>query len=560
MRRTLPPSPASHFLLRRQALISATTTITRAPTHRLALPQAAVLATALSVAGVVAVLSTVLYLWSLWTTDPLKSIGGLIPIVSFVLILRAWRALHWEMNGTWWGLLLVAATIALVHLRDHAILEFVFSPSWSIFLPPHSLVAFAYTAGAVLLFGGTRLFRAALFPIVLTWFVNPVPNAFNLLIDMPLQHASAKIARGFAHLLGQPLTPDQLRLMFTPDFGMFIAPGCNGIRGAITMGFIALIAGFLYRFRLRFHVLFVLAAVLLGYVFNFIRLCVLVLYYIVALKIPWLQTRAEMGDYIIGAILFLFATFLLFTVILRLSPTGTLRPPPLAPAPPLAANVAPRSFVPRLAAFALLLAIGSVAYARAYFAPPPSPPPAQVALDRFPRTVGNFTLSRTWDEHLVTGALIFYWADYAAPNGGPVVSVGISPVLGAHDTLLCHSARGEDWLWHGNLELPTLTGPTSFSGSFFNDGAVQYLEATTLCTGATCGQYSTERRHFGFVYSRPDTHTLLTQSPSRPIPILLRTETADAAKAADLARAELTANLRSFLTSADFSRFTQPYR
>jgi len=528
----------------------------------LSLPQAAALATGLSVAGVFAVLSTALFLWSLWTTDPLKSIGGLIPIVSLILILRAWHALGWEMRGNWWGLAIVAVTIATVHLRDHAILEFILTPSWAIFLPPHSLVAFAYTAGAVLLFGGVRLFRAALFPIVLTWFVNPVPNAFNLLIDLPLQHASAKIARAFAHLLGQPLTSDQLRLMFTPDFGMFIAPGCNGIRGAITMGFIALIAGYIYRFRLKFHVLAVVGAVLLGYLFNLVRLCVLVLYYIVALHIKWLQSRAEMGDYIIGACLFLIATTLLFTVILKLSPTGTLRPPPLPVRGEVAEGPAPRSFLPRFAAFALLIVLGSVTYARGLveYHNQPRAITDPKALGLFPQRVGNYTLERAWNEYLVTGPLIFYWADYAPANGGAHVAVGISPVLGAHDTLLCHSARGEDWLWHDAISLPTATEPTSFSASFFNDGATQYLEATTVCTGATCGQYSSSRQHFGFVYSRPDTYTLLSQSPSRPIPVLLRTETLDTAMAPDLARIQLTGNLRDFLAAADLSTFTAPYR
>ena len=117
------------------------------------------------------------------------------------------------------------------------------------FFRRYSLVAIAYTAGFVLLFGGVRLLRAAWFPVVLMWFVNPVPHFFNRYIDLPLQHASAMVARSFAHALGQPLTPDQLSLMFTPKFGMFIAPGCNGIRGAVTMGFIALIAGYLYRLR-----------------------------------------------------------------------------------------------------------------------------------------------------------------------------------------------------------------------------------------------------------------------------------------------------------------------
>jgi exosortase J len=567
------------------------------------------LATALSVVGVFSILSTAIFLWALWTTDPLKSIGGFIPVISLVLILRVWRSLNWEMKGTWWGVVLLAATIALVHLRDHAILEFILSPSWAIFLPPHSLVAFCYTAGAVLLFGGVRLFRAALFPVVLMWFVNPMPNFFTLHIDLPLQHASSLIARGFAHGLGQKLTPDQLRLMFTPDFGMFIAPGCNGIRGAITMGMIALIAGYLYKFRVRVWAAVVAGAVLLGYVFNLVRLCALVLYYIVALHIPWLQTRAEMGDYIIGACLFFCATALLFVLIERLSPEGSLRPPRLTRAADVAIPRVPKSFWWRWTAFAVLVALGSVSYAKAvvqeYERPRAVSDPK--ALGLFPQRVGGYTLKREWNEYLGEGGpLIFYWADYVpeavgyvpgavgyvpgaagyvpgaagaargggvaatdghTPDGGiardgdsGVVSVGISPVLGAHDTLICHAARGEDWLWHGDLWLPTTTGAASFSGSFFNTGARQYLEATTVCSGATCGQYSTNRKHFGLVYSRPDTRTVLSQSPTRPIPILLRTETLNTSMAADAARAELTANLQHFLAGANLAVFTKPYR
>jgi len=439
------------------------------------------------------------------------------------------------------------------------------------------VVAVAYTAGAVLLFGGVRLLRAAVFPVALTWFVNPVPNFFTLHIDLPLQHMSSYIARAFAHGMGQQLTPDQLRLMFTPDFGMFIAPGCNGIRGAITMGFIALIAGYLYQFRLRVWALVVAGAVLLGYVFNLLRLCLLVLYYIVALHIKWLQPHAEMGDYVIGACLFFFATALLFTLIQKLSPGRELRPPrlPRQGAP----EYAPRSFVWRWAAFALLAALGSVSYARALasareFAPPGS---ETKDLGEFPQRVGDFKLQRTWNEYLPAGgALIFYWADYVydgpgrsgvtaatgdgQADGPAVVSVGVSPVLGAHDTLLCHAARGEDWLWHGPLEMATGSGATDFSGSFFNSGAVQYLEATTLCNGDSCGQVTSARTHFGFVYSRPDTKTLLTASPTRSIPVLLRTETPNTSMAPDAARAELTANLRSFLRHADLALFTRPYR
>jgi len=297
--------------------------------NRLRVATPVLLCLTLGVAGLFAVSSTCTALWTMWMTDPLKSVGGLIPIVSLVLVLRAWRSLGWTLQGTWSGLAVLAATIAMVHVRDQAVIEVVLSPAWSIVLPPLSLVAVAYTAGFVLLFGGVKLLRAAWFPVALMWFVNPVPHFFNRYIDLPLQHTSAMVARSFAHALGQALTPDQLTLMFTPKFGMFIAPGCNGIRGAVTMGFIALVAGYLYRLRLRQWVLLTTAAVLLGYVFNFVRLCGLVLYYVVALRYPWLQNHAALGDYILGACLFFSATLLLFTALLRWSPRPDLRIPPL---------------------------------------------------------------------------------------------------------------------------------------------------------------------------------------------------------------------------------------
>jgi exosortase J len=505
-------------------------------------------------------------LWALWTTDALKSIGMFVPVVSFVLTLRVWRSLGWERNGSWWGLVILVITSVVVHVRDQSILVFVLSPQWSIYVPPHSLVVFAYGAGVVLLFGGTRLFRAALFPLILLWFVNPIPHIFNVFVDLPLQRASAHVARAFAIALGQPLSPDQLRLMFTPEFGMFIAPGCNGIRGAITMGFIALIAGYVYRFRWYAHASVVAGAVLLGYVFNFARLCILVLYYLVALHFKSLQNKAEMGDYIIGASLFLLGTFLLFHVVRRLSDSpGQIKPPAMM-SMALPRPVTGSSFHLRIAAMLVLVLFSCYGVARAYVHQYSDGYVAQMkteqdALGQFPARIGSYTLARSWNENLFTGPLIFHWAQYVPANGGAPISIGISPVLGSHDTLICHSARGEDPLWRDQITLPTAGNiPINFSGSFFSDGATQYLEATTICNGGSCGEYSSDRTHFGFVYSKPTRQALFSHEPQRPIPILLRAETLDTTLPADVARQQLMTTLRSFLSSVDLDGLTQPYR
>jgi exosortase/archaeosortase family protein len=558
---------------------------------RLRAYRAAGLAALLAVLGLSTIWSTMNALWGMWTTDALKSIGMFVPVVSFLLILRVWRSLGWEMEGSWWGLIILVATAAIVRVRDQSIMVFVLSPKWSIYVPPHSLVVFAYGAGVVLLFGGKRLFRAALFPLVLLWFVNPIPHIFNVFVDLPLQRASAHVARAFAIALGQPLSPDQLRLMFTPEFGMFIAPGCNGIRGAVTMGFIALIAGYVYRFRWYAHAAVVAGAVLLGYVFNFARLCILVLYYLVALHFTSLQDKAEMGDYIIGASLFLLGTFLLFYVVRRLSESpGQIKPPAIssAEAPPAtggrggdgsdsgggggdwgsgnSGGAGGRSLYLRFAAMFVLVMFSCYGVARAYVHAHSDSYASQMRSDQnapgqFPARVGSYTLSRSWNENLFTGPLIFHWAQYVPADGGTPVSIGISPVLGSHDTLVCHSARGEDPLWRDQITLPTAGNIfVNFSGSFFNDGATQYLEATTICNGGSCGEYSSDRTHFGLVYSKPTSKALFTQDPQRPIPILIKAETIDTTLPQAVARQQMIAAVRSFLASVDLDGLTQPYR
>lgn len=522
------------------------------------MPPGAWAAVLLAIAGVCSLWPTALSLWSLWTTDALKSIGGLVPLVSLWLIVRAWRALEWEQEGSWWGVVILAATIALVSLRRAALLELVLGPSWSITLPPHSLVAFAYAAGTVLTVGGRRLWRAARFPVLLMLLVNPVPHSFSTRVDLPLQHAASTIARGLAHLLGQTLTPDQLSLMFTPQFGMFIAPGCNGLRGAVTMGLIALVAGYLYRFRLRAWAGLVLGGVLLGYVFNLLRLCVLVVFYLVALRWPVLQGHAEGADYLLGALLFFGATMLLFAAIRRFSPAKDLRlPPPFVPgsSAPRAGSRQPRSaFALRLAVVALL-EIGAGAAYLGHAQPSPS---AETRV-HFPVSMGPFALRRTWVERLDTGQPIFNWAEYAAPGGDYAVQMGVSAILGAHDTLLCHVARGERWSWHGSLSLPSAGGAVAFTGTELQDGVTTSLEASTLCSEAGCGQWTPGSGRFGLVISRVTAASTLPQAQAEPVPVLLRVELPESSEDPAAVRAVLLTHLEAFTRYASFDAFKYRY-
>jgi len=525
------------------------------PLKRLLEPHHAIaLACCCAGAGLLSVYGTVSLLLGIWRDDDLKSMGLVVPFVCFALILRAWRGIGWETEGTWWGFAILAGSAMLMFLRDRTLFIVTVNKNWLLQLPPLPLVAVVYAMGMVLLFGGRRLLRVTWFPVLFMWAVIPVPQTFSRAVDLPLQHASATVARAFAQALGQPLTQDKLRLMFTPDFGMFIAPGCNGIRGAITLGLSAIIVGYIYRFRWFVTVPVVVSAVLLGYVFNFVRLCLLVIYYKIALPYPWLQERATQADYLIGGALFVCALAIFFTVANNLR-RDVPKELDVVPAEPAVAG----PYLAKVAAVLALSAIFGFDALKTHIANAHEVGRTAV-LAPMPQRIGNFTLVRTWEDTLVGGTIIYTWGDYA-PDGdqGPHVALGISPVFGVHDAEVCHMARGENPTWHGQIEVPSPGGQVDLTAATYNDGTSQRLEASTVCDGGTCRQFSETSQHVTLVYSYPHKALPMQSDKGRSVPVLLKVETLDTTSPTDAVRPELAATLAQFLTQADLVSLTTPY-
>jgi len=235
-------------------------------------------------------------LWAIWRGDGLRSIGALMPLASLLLCWRAWRGHATPANGVLWGLAPILAALLAVH--------------WVV-LPP-GLVFWLYASGVVLLFPGPAAWRQAAFPLALLLFVNPVPWFINPLIDLRLQFFDARVAQGFAHLLGIPVQRQTIALAFSHDVGMFVAASCNGLRSAVAMGYLSLMVGHLRGLRWRWHAVFIAVAVLLAYLVNLLRLCCLVLYNWLSLHWPLLQNQEQRADRIIGGCLFLLAAWFLF--------------------------------------------------------------------------------------------------------------------------------------------------------------------------------------------------------------------------------------------------------
>jgi len=277
-------------------------------------------AAALGLAGLYCFWPSLADLWRLWTTDALRSVGMFIPPLSLWLALRRWTLADWGREGTWWGLLLVALDIYLANFRQvHALTVPIPGAGAGASLLPFGFVLFVYASGLVLLFGGLRTWRKALFALLLLLLVNPVPFWWSNLVDLPLQAIGARTARGFAEWIGVPLSGEALTLMFSPQHGIFIAPGCNGLRSVVTMGLLALVVGHLRALPLARHALFVLIAVVLAYLCNLLRLCAVVLYSAGAVRGFGVPEYGEQVDYLIGGGLFLAATAFVLWLSKRLS-------------------------------------------------------------------------------------------------------------------------------------------------------------------------------------------------------------------------------------------------
>jgi exosortase J len=497
-------------------------------------------------------------LWGVWTDDPLRSIGIFIPPVSIVLTLRAWKQNGWERRGSWWGLALIGLAFATSILRQHALAVGNIG-SMSVPLTPKTVPLFFYWAGMIVLFAGWRVARRAWFPLLLMLLAQPVPGPVPGLVDIPLQKVSAQVARAFASLIGFAPTTPELRLMFAPDFGMFIAPGCDGMRGAVTMGYLALILGYLKRVSVRRWILYVSAAVLLGYIFNFVRLCLLVVYYRIALGHTWLEHVAKQADYAIGSCLFLIATLIFVWAALRKEDKSAAAVLEFAlPRKPSST----RNLVWKGAAFAALAVVAISLQAqdiRGYLES--GGRPSQTP-ELMPSHVGDFKQSRVWYERS-GGIPVIEDAAYSAPGSGEVMmGIWVAGHDFMHNSQDCWSVRGLDAQARKATTLTTVRGQAAFFDTgFYSDGITDSIVATALCTPASCTAYqnSPNSSFIGFHFALWSTrHSFMSRE--HPVSFIVRIDTPHTNVPQAVVYESLNAELQRFVAGLDLTQLSRTFQ
>ena len=512
----------------------------------------------------VSLLPAWLWLMQLWA-EPLRSIGMLFPAVSLVLILRAWKSLDWELRGTWWGAALVA--FALLYARASGIIMFLPNPNGTnpsafvqilmMVLSPVNTV-FLCVSGLVLLLGGTRLWRKAMFPLLLLLFLNPVPHSFSGAVDIPLQYFAANVARHFGALFGFHPTGKQFDVIFTPEDGMWIAPGCDGLHGSITMGYIALVMGYLYRFRRRVLALVVVGAVLLGYVFNLLRLFALVIFDILSLRFTSWGNHEPQFDLTIGGTLFTVAVVLFALAIkkyqlpaeARLEQAGA--PQSRATGRENAGSLAYRAAVLLVLAFPFV-----VSYVPAIHGEILNRSSSTITnhLLLLPSNVGSYKLIHSSDD------VPYTIGTYSTGRAGDYeVSLGIWTEKISHDPIYCRLITGvKQPIAEKSMSVMSLgSRAVSLNTQHVNLDPGATFRATAICSVHGCANESRTDVKQGFsVLYRPENLRLLRwQDPAATTSVTLAAES-DAPTVSDAEKLKLQQQVLNFASKLDWQPIMQ---
>ena len=492
-------------------------------------------------------------IWTLWSEDPLRSIGMFFPPLSLLGTVWVWRRLQWSMDGSFWGVpIFIGSIIAARAFNASSAGITIHGRVWGLLHP--GLALFCYGVGCAMLFGGSKLVKKAILPLCLLLLINPVPRFFNTLFDLPLQELSADTARAFAHSIGLRPTGVQLQMMFAPDFGMMIVPGCNGIRGSVTFGYVALLFAYYRGLSGRLMAAFALGAVFFGYLLNFARLCLLVIYYRIGISLPSIQEYGIGVDYAIGCSVFLLAAVSLGVAIRYYSNEDNAKHLPTLHAAGRRFADNNRYLYARALCF-LVIACGFVVpQLRAIRSERKTRPTEAQAAQALPLKVGNYTLVRTWAEYDTAGKICMLLSDYVEANSQKHLTLGLWLANNNHFVAGSKRIRGLVPFWTGSFNSATADSmPAHFVSNLYNDGVTYTYDAETACAPSGCEEILSRTDKGGFLMG-PRLSDLFLAPTSKRLPILLSREWLGDHQPTEALRQEFETSAREFISKLNVQK------
>jgi exosortase len=185
-----------------------------------------------------------------WWKDPNCSHGFFVPLFSlFLLVHDLPRLRRLPAKPTWWGLLIVAFSMALLVTGVLGA---------ELFLSRVSLLFLML--GLIALFGGWAYCRALVFPWAFLLLMIPIPAILFNQITLPLQILASKAAAEMLPWFGVPVLR-QGNVINLPKMSLEVAEACSGVRSLLALITLSIIYGYLMEKDRFVRILLVLSAV-----------------------------------------------------------------------------------------------------------------------------------------------------------------------------------------------------------------------------------------------------------------------------------------------------------
>jgi len=199
-------------------------------------------------------------LWMLvqqWNNDEDMGHGFFVPVIAAYI---AWqhrdKLFAGGLKANYWGLALVLFAGLQLYLATLGAELFT------------TRVAFLESViGAILFLGGTAALRILAFPILLLFFMIPIPAIIYNRITFPLQMFASTVAENALMLIGIPVYRDGNVLELASQ-KLSVVEACSGIRSLLSLSFLSLVYGYFFDGRPWMRAFLFLATIPIAIVAN----------------------------------------------------------------------------------------------------------------------------------------------------------------------------------------------------------------------------------------------------------------------------------------------------
>jgi exosortase D (VPLPA-CTERM-specific) len=200
-------------------------------------------------------------LFGVWNLQPEYSHGVLIPVISLFLIWRERAALiRAPFTGSWLGVALVLLGVLLWAVAE-------LSTIWVVAQYAFLIVLY----GLVLALTGRKVFLGLWMPLLILWFMIPLPQFFSSSLSLQLQLLSSSLGAAVIRLAGVSVYVDG-NVIDLGTYKLQVAEACSGLRYLFPLMTLTFIVAYLFRAAAWKRVVLFLASIPIAVLMNSLRI------------------------------------------------------------------------------------------------------------------------------------------------------------------------------------------------------------------------------------------------------------------------------------------------